>query len=68
MNFDDQLIRNRMRDDSLERLVVWFWGAVGGFLIGTVGCFLSVNGGFLALFADPLAGPDPFLFDPFLSV
>ena len=57
-----------MRDDSLERLVVWFWGAVGGFLIGTVGCFLSVNGGFFALFADPLAGPDPFLFDPFLSV
>ena len=25
---------SRLMDDSLERLAVWFWGAVGGFLIG----------------------------------
>ena len=32
--FHDQFIRKRLMDDSLERLAVWFWGAVGGFLIG----------------------------------
>jgi len=29
-----KVLRNRLMDDSLERLAVWFWGAVGGFLIG----------------------------------